>query len=287
MTKSRPRCVSSCARWSDTPATWHPIEQASRRGYALIVRMRLDAVMVRRGLVSSRSEAAALIGERVVTVSGSMVDRPSRLVAPDEPVEVLRRGRFVSRGGEKLDAALRNFNVSVKGRSVMDIGSSTGGFTDCVLQSGARRVFAIDVGKHQMHERLRFDERVHLSEGTNIRTFDPRDRPFACSLVVADLSFISLTKVSTVLLQCAEPEPGHPAPEFLLLVKPQFEVGRHEASRGRGVISDPELHRHAVESVAIAVEECGGRVLGTMRSPITGAAGNVEFLLHAKRDSLS
>lgn len=222
-----------------------------------------------------------MITSGVVTVSGSIADKSSRLVAPNEPIEVLSVPRFVSRGGEKIEGALSALGVQVAGRSVMDAGASTGGFVDCLLQSGARRVFAIDVGRNQMHERIKSDPRVVSIEGVNVREIDASDLPFPCSLVVADLSFISLLKVVDNLVSCVSPEDGFPVPQLLLLVKPQFEVGRVEASRGRGVITDPDLHRSAVNGVVAALGACGGETVGTVESPIKGADGNTEFFVLA------
>ena len=237
--------------------------------------------MVKRGLVSSRSEAARLIEEDAVTVSGSPALKASRLVAPDEPIEIVRRRRYVSRGGEKLEGAVSTFRIALAGRSVVDAGSSTGGFTDCLLQHGAGRVFAVDVGRNQLHERIAGDARVTWREGTNIRDMGPADLPFACSLLVADLSFISLVNVLPALSRLVTAEGAVPA-EMVLLVKPQFEVGREEASRGRGVITDPALHRASVDKVAGAAVDLGWSVVGEMESPLKGQDGNTEFLLHLR-----
>lgn len=228
-----------------------------------------------------------MISSGMVTVSGSIAEKSSRLVAAGEPIEVRSVARFVSRGGEKLDGALDALGVSVVDRSVMDAGASTGGFVDCVLQRGARRVFAVDVGRNQLHERVRSDPRVVSIEGVNIREMDSSGMPFPCSLVLADLSFISLHKVLDNLFACASPEDGYTEPQLLLLVKPQFEVGRLEASRGRGVITDPDLHRSAVQGVVTAVESRGASVMGVVQSPIKGADGNIEFFVLASIPSVS
>lgn len=237
--------------------------------------------MVKRGLVSSRSEAARLIEEDAVTVAGSPALKASRLVAPDEPIEIVRQRRYVSRGGEKLEGAVSTFGIAVAGRSVVDAGSSTGGFTDCLLQHGAGRVFAVDVGRNQLHERIAGDARVTWREGTNIRDIGPADLPFACSLLVADLSFISLVTVLPAMSRLVTADGAVPA-EMVLLVKPQFEVGREEASRGRGVITDPVLHRASVDKVAGAAVDLGWTVVGEMESPLKGQDGNTEFLLHLR-----
>jgi 23S rRNA (cytidine1920-2'-O)/16S rRNA (cytidine1409-2'-O)-methyltransferase len=234
---------------------------------------------VRRGLAASRSEATALIGARLVLVSGSVADRPTRLVAPSEPVVVSGpAARFVGRGGEKLDAALDHFALPVDGIEVLDAGASTGGFTDCLLQRGAARVVAVDVGHGQLHARLRADHRVESHERTNIRhvsILDLGGRPFA--LVVADLSFISLRTVAPALTGLAAP-----GGDLVVLVKPQFEAGRREVSRGRGVIRDPGIWREALGGVASAMQSQGAAMMGAMVSPITGADGNVEFVAHLR-----
>ena len=237
---------------------------------------------MKRGLVASRSEAARLIESGNVTVSGVFADKASRLVGPDEPIVVVEPKRFVSRGGEKMQHALESFGVSVGNRSVLDAGVSTGGFTDCVLQAGARRVFAVDVGRNQLHERMKADERVVWRDGVNVRSLVPDDMAFPCSLVVADLSFISLTKVLPALVSVLTTEPGHACPEMVLLVKPQFEAGRAEVSRGRGVITDPTVHDEAVRAVTECLEGLGARVVAMVESPIKGAEGNTEFLMHVE-----
>jgi len=185
--------------------------------------------------------------------------------------------RFVSRGGDKLAAALDRFAVPVDGVRALDAGASTGGFTDCLLQHGADRVVAVDVGHWQLHERLRADPRVESVERTNVRDLAPGDVGPPFDLVVADLSFISLRTVLAPLLGLAR-RGAH----LVLLVKPQFEAGRDEASRGRGVIRDPEVWRRVLDEVLIALRATGAAIMGTMVSPLTGADGNVEFLVHAR-----
>ncbi len=213
----------------------------------------------------------------LVTVDGAPALKPSRLVAPHEAVLVLERPRFVSRGGEKLDGALDRFGVDPAGRRALDVGASTGGFTDCLLQRGATRVVAVDVGHDQLHERLRADPRVDSRERLNVRELRAGDlgEPFA--LVVADLSFISLRTVLDNLLDLAAP-----GADVVLLVKPQFEAGRQEASRGRGVIREPAVWRRVLDDVVDALGERGAAIMDAMVSPITGTGGNVEFLVHAR-----
>lgn len=199
-------------------------------------------------------------------------------MAPDEPILVLGPPpRFVGRGGEKLDAALERFGIVVAGRRAYDLGASTGGFTDCLLQRGATTVVAIDVGYGQLHERLRADPRVDVRERLNVRHVRPGDVGDPAEVVVADLSFISLRTV----LPAVVPLVGSGA-DMVLLVKPQFEAGRQEAGRGKGIISDPVVWRRVLEEVAAALVGLGAAIMGIMASPLRGADGNVEFLLHAR-----
>ena len=249
--------------------------------------MRLDAALVKRGLAESRTEASRLIESGNVTVRGAFADKASRMVSPDEPIEVLVEKKYVSRGGEKLEHALDYFGINVGGRSVLDAGVSTGGFTDCVLQRGARRVFAVDVGRHQLHERIKADDRVDWRDGVNVRDMNYQDMPFDCSLVVADLSFISLTKVLPALVSVLRAEVDFPSAQLVLLVKPQFEAGRVEVSKGKGVITDPALHAEACDVVAEALLGLGCVVHGLVESPIKGAEGNTEFLLFADCPTVS
>ncbi len=233
---------------------------------------------MRRGLVPSRQAAREAIDAGRVTVSGAAAAKPARLVAPDEPVVVAGDPpRFVSRGGEKLAAALARFAVDPEGRRALDAGASTGGFTDCLLQHGAARVVAVDVGYGQLHERLRADDRVEVHERTNVRDLTPGDLGAPFPLVVADLSFISLRTVLDSLVGLAAP-----GADLVVLVKPQFEAGRAEASRGRGVIRDPDVWRRVLDDVVDALRTRGAAIMGAMVSPITGADGNVEFLVHAR-----
>ena len=211
-------------------------------------------------------------------MSGSVATKAARQVDPAEPIELTGPPpRFVSRGGEKLDAALARFAVDVHGRRCLDAGASTGGFTDCLLQRGASEVVAVDVGFGQLHERLRADERVRNLERTNIRALAAADIGGAVPVTVADLSFISLRTVLPVLLGLTEP-----GGDLVLLVKPQFEAGRQEASRGKGVIRDPEVWRRVLEEVRSAASSQGATMMEGMPSPLTGADGNVEFLVRLR-----
>ncbi|MHB1517004.1 MAG: TlyA family RNA methyltransferase [Acidimicrobiales bacterium] len=243
-------------------------------------RRRLDQALVDRGMAPSRTLAADLVQKGLVLVSGVRADKPSRLVASGEPV-VISGGvpRFVGRGGEKLDAALSRFRLDVSGLVVLDAGSSTGGFTDCLLRRGARRVVAVDVGHGQLHPRLRADSRVDVRERTDIR--DVADQVLngpPVDAVTADLSFISITRALPVITGRMV-VPGAP---LVLLVKPQFEAGRAEASKARGVIRDPSIHRRTLREVTGALVGAGAAIMEAMPSPITGSAGNIEFFVHAR-----
>lgn len=212
-------------------------------------------------------------------MAGAPADKAARLVAPDEALAV--RGpppRFVGRGGEKVDAALERFPIEVEGREALDAGASTGGFTDALLQRGAHRVVAVDVGHGQLDARLRADPRVVVRERTNVRELSgPDSVGGAVDIVTADLSFISLRTVLPALLAVARP-----AADLVVLVKPQFEAGRQEAARAKGVISDPAVWRRVLEEVKGALVDHGAVIMGAMVSPLTGADGNVEFLLWAR-----
>jgi 23S rRNA (cytidine1920-2'-O)/16S rRNA (cytidine1409-2'-O)-methyltransferase len=211
-------------------------------------------------------------------VGGAPALKSSRLVAPHEPVELAGDPPpYVSRGGEKLAGALDRFGIDPAGRRALDAGASTGGFTDCLLQRGAARVVAVDVGHGQLHERLRADPRVDAHERVNVRDLAAGDLGEPFGLVVADLSFISLGTVAGNLVDLAGP-----AADLVLLVKPQFEAGRREASRGRGVIREPGVWHQALAGVCDALARHRAAIMEVMVSPITGAEGNVEFLLHAR-----
>jgi 23S rRNA (cytidine1920-2'-O)/16S rRNA (cytidine1409-2'-O)-methyltransferase len=211
-----------------------------------------------------------------VLVNGAIADKPARQVAPGD--QLLISGpppRFVGRGGLKLDCALDAFGIDVTGMRALDAGASTGGFTDCLLQRGAATVIAVDVGHGQLHERLIADPRVVNLERTNIRQIDPDRIGGLVDIVVGDLSFISLTIVIAALVSVCQP-----GASMVLLVKPQFEAGRAEVSRGRGVISDPAVWARVRGEVEQAFRDAGGAVRGWIDSPITGADGNREFLIH-------
>jgi len=240
-------------------------------------RLRLDAEMVRRGLVGSRAEAARAIDANSVLVNGSVADKSSLLVYPADAVLIQQRSRFVSRGGDKLDAALEAFAIDVTGLRLLDAGASTGGFTDCLLQRGAAHVVALDVGHGQLHPKIRTDPRVTVLERFHVRDVTADAIGGSVDLVVADLSFISLIGVLSPLIGACRP-----SGQLVLLVKPQFEAGRSEVDRGSGVIRDPAIHRRVCDEVSSALVDRGCEVLGWIDSPITGAQGNREFLVHAR-----
>jgi 23S rRNA (cytidine1920-2'-O)/16S rRNA (cytidine1409-2'-O)-methyltransferase len=229
--------------------------------------------LVRRGLAETRSQAARLIDDGLVLVGGSMADKAGRLVSAGEPIVLTAPPpRFVGRGGEKLAAALEHFSIAAAGRRALDAGASTGGFTDCLLQAGAARVVAVDVGRGQLHAKLRGDPRVDVRERTDVRDYRT-DEPF--DVVVADLSFISLRSVAARLVGLTRP-----GGDLVTLIKPQFEAGRVEASRGKGVIRDPDVWRATVLDAMNTIEAAGAANMGVMVSPLRGADGNVEFLAH-------
>lgn len=208
-------------------------------------------------------------------VSGSFAVKPGRMVSPREPILFdAPPPPFVGRAGEKLDAALEEFALDPTGLRVLDAGASTGGFTDCLLQRGASTVLAVDVGFGQLHERIRQDDRVVVLERQNVRDLVPSLLGGPAEMIVADLSFISLRTVVEALFSC-----GRTAAPFVFLVKPQFEAGRTEADRGRGVIRDPQVWRRVLVEVIDAIEQLGATIIDAMVSPLRGGDGNVEFLI--------
>ena len=235
--------------------------------------LRLDERMVRDGLADSRTRAQALIRAGQVLVDDTPQDKPGTRVRDEASVRV-RAGarRFASRGGEKLAGALDDLGVDAAGRDCLDVGASTGGFTDCLLQRGARSVVAVDVGYGQLDARLRSDPRVHVRDRTNARHLEPDALPQPVSLVTADVSFISLRLILPALARCA------PAAEWLLLVKPQFEVGPELVGKG-GVVRDDALRAQAADAVARAAAELGFTELGRCDSRVAGPAGNREIFV--------
>jgi 23S rRNA (cytidine1920-2'-O)/16S rRNA (cytidine1409-2'-O)-methyltransferase len=235
---------------------------------------RLDRWMTDHGLTGSREKAQALIMAGEVLVNGQKATKAGQLVQPDCRVEVLARQRYVSRGGFKLEGALARFGVDPAGWICADFGSSTGGFTDCLLQAGASRVFAIDVGSNQLDWKLRNDPRVSVREGVNARYLEAADLGEPVDLAVCDVSFISATLILPALLRVLKPETGR----LIVLVKPQFEVGKGQVGRG-GIVRDPAQHEESCAKVRRFVEDAGFKT-DIMVSPITGAEGNTEFLLY-------
>jgi len=242
------------------------------------VRRRLDLELVRRGLLPSRARAVEEVRAGRVLVRGAPARSPDRQVAPDESVRCLGPPpRFVSRGGEKLAAALERFGVDPSGTRALDAGASTGGFTDCLLQRGADEVVAVDVGRGQLAWTLRTNPRVRVLERTNVRSLTPLQLGGPVDLAAADLSFISLRTVGVALAACTAP-----AAQLVLLVKPQFEVGRARVGKG-GVVRDPAARADALVDVVHALAAHGINGYDAMRSPLRGADGNVEFVLVADK----
>jgi 23S rRNA (cytidine1920-2'-O)/16S rRNA (cytidine1409-2'-O)-methyltransferase len=241
-------------------------------------KIRIDQLLVERGLAESRARAQALIMAGLVFAKGARVDKPGQQLPHDVAIELKGRDHpWVGRGGVKLAGALELFGLDPAGAVAMDIGSSTGGFTQVLLHHGAEHVFAVDVGTNQLDYRLRGDPRITLLEQTNARELTPTliDRP--CDWVVCDASFISLRKVLEVPLHLAAP-----ACRLVALIKPQFEVARHEVGKG-GIVRDPALHSRVCDEVQGWLQGDGWTVQGVVPSPITGTEGNVEFLISAHR----
>ena len=237
---------------------------------------RIDKLLVERGLADSRTKAQAMVMAGVVLVDEQRVEKPSQQIDPNSAIRIKGgddpTSRYVGRGGLKLEAALREFQIDVAGLNCLDVGASTGGFTDCLLQNGARRVVAIDVGHNQIDWRLRNDPRVEVREGVNARYLQPEDFVQPFELVVMDVSFISATKVLPAIVSLVVPGGA-----IVTLIKPQFEVGRGEVGSG-GIVRDPVKRQRVVEEVNNAARELGLKIVGVIESPIAGAEGNVEFL---------
>ena len=239
-----------------------------------MARSRADELVVEQGLAPSLEKARALILAGQVSCGQRRVEKAGDLLPADAELSLAAGSKYVSRGGLKLEHALDRFHVDPSGRRCLDVGSSTGGFTDCLLPRGAASVVAVDVGSGQLDWRLRNDARVSVLEGVNARELQPSQVGEAPSLVVGDVAFISLAKVLPALRRCA------PDAEMLLLVKPQFEAARELVGRG-GVVRDPATWRDVLVRIATALNEQGCHVLGATASPIAGPAGNREFFLHA------
>lgn len=244
----------------------------------MLRRERIDKLLVEQGLAESRTKAQAMVMAGVVLVNEQRVEKPSEQFASDSQIRIKHAddptSRYVGRGGLKLEHALKEFQLDVNGAVCLDVGASTGGFTDCLLQNGAARVFAIDVGHNQMDWRLRNDPRVEIREGVNARYLQPDDFPTKFDLVVIDVSFISVLKILPAVVPLLKPQAS-----LVVLVKPQFEVGRPDVGRG-GVVRDEEKRIKAVDKVNGFASTLSLRVEATTESPITGAEGNVEYLAH-------
>ncbi len=240
-------------------------------------KQRLDSLLVERGLAESRTQAQALILAGQVVAGDQRADKPGSLVPSDVPVRIKEKLRYVSRGGLKLERALAEFRIAVEGTVCADIGASTGGFTDCLLQAGARKVYAIDVGHGQLHSKLLSDSRVLHLEGINARYLSEVEVPELVDLATIDVSFISLTQVLPAVLPRLRP-----GGTLIALVKPQFEVGRANVAKG-GVVKNPEAREGAIQKIASFLSEQGLEMIGRVDSPIAGPAGNVEALLAAAK----
>lgn len=241
---------------------------------------RVDQRLVELGLAESRAQAQRLVMAGQVRAAGQVVSKPSNKVDISTPLTIERGPRFVSRGGEKLVAVFENFDIQVKGSVCADVGASTGGFTDCLLQHGASRVYAIDVGRGILHWKLRTDPRVIVLEGTNARFL--QQLPETVTFVTIDVSFISLGILLPVVKRwfLSADIPG----QVIALIKPQFEAGRKEVARGKGVIRDPEIHRRVLHEVLSGPGVAGFHLMGLLRSPVPGPKGNIEFLAWLKDD---
>jgi len=241
-------------------------------------KLRLDRLLVDRGLAQSRERAQVLIFAGQVLVNGQKQEKAGVLVAEDAALRIIgETPPFVSRGGLKLEAALKEFRINVEDKVALDVGASTGGFTDCLLQHGAKKVYAVDVGYGQMAWKLRQDSRVVTIERTNIREIDPSLLPNPIDIAVADVSFISLEKVIPSILKFLKPNA-----EIIALIKPQFEVGKEKVGKG-GIVRDEAARTDAVSRIVAFVRDQGFDVKGVIPSPITGQDGNVEYLIYAMR----
>jgi 23S rRNA (cytidine1920-2'-O)/16S rRNA (cytidine1409-2'-O)-methyltransferase len=239
-------------------------------------RERLDRLMLERKLVESREKAQALIMAGEVLVAGQKAQKPGQLVSAEASVEILNRPRYVGRGGLKLEAALERFAIHIEGKVCLDIGSSTGGFTDCLLQAGALRVHAVDAGTAQLDWKLRTDPRVVVRENCNARYLTFEMIGELADMAVCDVSFISVTLVLPAILRVLRPDA-----EMVVLIKPQFEVGKGQVGAG-GIVRDPALHRDVCNRIQQFIQDLGFET-SLMESPILGAEGNREFLLHSRR----
>ena len=242
-------------------------------------RKRLDLILFERGLADSRAKAQALILAGRVRSEGRLLDKPGVRYPADLQLEVAEGRRYVSRGGHKLAAALREFDVEVEGREALDVGASTGGFTQVLLEAGASRVIALDVGHGQLDWSLRNDPRVQVMEGCNARYLQPSQLPCAPALAVIDVAFISLELIFPAVVPCLADDA-----DVIALIKPQFEVGRNQVGRG-GIVRDLSLHRQVLDKITVCISDSGWGIQALCASPLLGADGNREFLVHFKPHS--
>ncbi len=245
------------------------------------MKRRIDQLLVERGLAESRHKAQGLLLAGQVLVNEQKVEKPGQLVDSESQIRVLRQAPFVSRAGAKLKAALDHFQISVEGRVCADLGASTGGFADCLLQNGAGQVIAFDVGKGQLAWKLQSDPRVVIRDEFNVRRISAADLPDNISVISIDLSFISVTKVLPALKEALSSKREYPEFDIdvIVLVKPQFEVGKGEVGKG-GIVRDSAKRNQALAAVEQSAREAGFKVVGSMPSPVAGAEGNQEFLLY-------
>jgi 23S rRNA (cytidine1920-2'-O)/16S rRNA (cytidine1409-2'-O)-methyltransferase len=243
---------------------------------------RADVLLVERGLAPTRAKAQALLLAGQVYSAEQRIEKSGQLVAHDAPLRINESERFVSRGGHKLDGAVEKLSIEVSGRIAADIGASTGGFSDCLLQRGAAKVYAVDVGERQLATRLVADPRVVVMDRTNARYLEPSAFAEPLELVVVDASFIGIEKLLPALARIL-PEGGH----LLALIKPQFEAGKQEAARSKGVIRDPELRAQLIERARASVAEHGFEILGGCDSQLAGPKGNVEYFVFARRRGIA
>lgn len=239
---------------------------------------RLDVILVKRNLIESREKAKAVIMSGNVFVDGQREDKAGSMFLESVTIEVRgMQSKYVSRGGYKLEKAVEQYGVSLEGRICMDVGSSTGGFTDCMLQNGASKVYAVDVGTNQLAWKLRQDERVISMEKTNIRYLEPDQIPDSIEFISIDVAFISLTKVLQPVRELLKDQG-----EIVCLIKPQFEAGREKVGK-KGVVREPEVHTEVIEKIICYAVSLGFRILNLDYSPIKGPEGNIEYLLHIQK----
>lgn len=244
------------------------------------LKKRADQLLFERGLAPSRSQAQALVLAGELRANGRPVSKPGDLLDQNSLLEVLEHPRFVSRGGQKLEGSLSHFALDVAGWVCVDIGASTGGFTDCLLQRGARRIYAVDVGRGQLAEKLRVDPRVVVMDRTNARHLVPGAFPEPLDFAVLDASFIGIAKLMPAVSKILPP-----GRMLLALIKPQFEAGRHETARGKGVIRDAAVRAEAIERATRSVLDAGFSVLGSCDSALPGPKGNAEHFVLARRSA--